>query len=145
MKLNLSRLLIIKLPVLIAMQKSMNKKEANSSITFRHWIMANPQHTGAYEMKDTRGKKAFPLKEWKEAQRTFAEAIRYGKKGVLIRTEGVEDLPDYVYLRNEPSFVVIRYPQGFVVISGETLNYEKGTSLSWERAIEISHKVIKLK
>lgn len=107
--------------------------------------MANPQRTCAYEIKDTRGKKAFPLKEWKQAQRTFAEAIRYGKKGVLIRTEGVEGLPDYVYLRNEPSFVVIKYPQGFVIISGETLNMQKGTSLSWERACDIAHKIVKLK
>lgn len=123
----------------------MQKREASSSILWRHWLMANPQRTGAYEIKDTRGKKAFPLKEWKQAQRTFAEAIRYGKKGVLVRTEGVEGLPDYIYLRNEPSFVVIRYPQGFVIISGETLNYEKGTSLSWARAQEIAHKTIVLK
>lgn len=104
--------------------------------------MANPQSTCAYEMKDTRGKKYFPLNEWKEEQRTFADAIRYGKKGVLIRTEGVTGLPDYVYLRNEPSFVVIKFPNGFVIISGEQLNYEKGTKLTWERAKEIAHKVI---
>jgi hypothetical protein len=109
--------------------------------------MANPQRTGAYEIKDTRGKKVFSLREWKPAQEVFAEAIRHGKKGVLIRTEGVEGLPDYVYLRNEPSYVVIRYPSALVIISGETLAFEKKKrkTLTLERAIEISHKVIKLK
>ena len=104
--------------------------------------MATPQRTCAFEMKDTRGKPSFYLKEWKDAQRNFAEAIRYGKKGVLIRTEGVEGLPDYVYLRNEPSYVVIKYPKGFVIIDGATLALEKSSSLTYGRAKEISALVI---
>lgn len=126
----------------------MQHKEAKASITFRHWIMANPQRTASYEMKDTRGKSSFPLREFKEAQENFAEAIRHGKKGVLIRTEGIEGLPDYVYLRNEPSFVVIKYPKHLIIISGETLSLEKKRSktatLTLGRAIDISHKVIEL-
>ena len=124
----------------------MNKMETKASILFRHWIMANPQITATYEMKDTRGKKTFPLREFKEPQERFAEAIRYGKKGVLIRTEGVEGLPDYAYLRNEPAFVVIKYPQGLAIISGETLSFEKqkAKSINWVRAKELAHKVIVL-
>jgi hypothetical protein len=87
------------------------------------------------------------LREFKPEQENFAEAIRHGKKGVLIRTEGVTGLPDYVYLRNEPSFVVIKYPKALVIISGETLVLEKKRtkSLSLKRASEIAHKVIELK
>jgi len=124
----------------------MQKKEAKSSIKFRHWLMANPQMTCAYEMKDTRGKSSFPMSEWKEAQEIFAEAIRYGKKGVLIRTEGVKGLPDYVYLHNAPSYVVIKYPKGFTIISGDALALEKKRAdtnlLTYGRAKDIAIKVI---
>lgn len=116
--------------------------ESKFAIQFRHYLMANPQRTSAYEIKDTRGKTSFYLKEWKEAQRNFAEAIRYGKKGVLIRTEGVEGLPDYVYLRNEPSYVVIKYPKGFVIIDGPTLALQKGPYLTWGQAKDIANKII---
>lgn len=124
----------------------MQKKEAKSSLLFRHWIMANPQMSASYEMKDTRGKPTFPLAEFKEPQENFAEAIRYGKKGVLIRTEGVTGLPDYVYLKNAPSFVVIKYPKHLIIISGETISMEKkvAKSLSLKRAIELSHHTIEL-
>jgi hypothetical protein len=113
------------------------KREAKFSIQFRHWLRANPQKTCAIEMKDTRGKKSFYLKEWKDAQRTFAEAIRSSSKGVLVRTEGVEGLPDYIYLRQEPSLVVIKYPLGFAIIDSAILEKEETTSLSPERAQEI--------
>lgn len=110
--------------------------------------MANPSRTGAYEIKDTRGKSSFNLNEWKPAQETFAESIRYGKKGVLIRTEGVEGLPDYVYLKNEPSYVVIKYPKHLIIISGETLTHfkkrAKKKSLTLGEAKDLSHKVIEL-
>jgi hypothetical protein len=125
----------------------MIKHESKSAILLRHWIMANKKwKTCALETKDTRGKATFPLSEFKDKQVIFAEAIRHGKKGVLIRTEGVEGLPDYVFLKNEPSFVAIKYPKGFAIISGETLALEKKRSrtLSWARAQELAHTVIVL-
>lgn len=123
----------------------MQKKEANFSIKFRHWLMANPQISGAYEMKDTRGAKAFLLREFKPEQENFADAIRNSPKGVFIRTEGVTGLPDYIYLRNAPSWVVIKYPNGFVIIDGVTLSLEKkkSTTLLWSRACELAHTIVK--
>lgn len=125
----------------------MNHPESKSSIIFRHWLMANPQMTGAYEIKDTRGKSSFNLNEWKPAQENFANAIRYGAKGVLIRTEGVEGLPDYVYLRNEPSYVVIKYPKHLIIIDGATLSLykKKKISLTLGEAKDLSFKTIELK
>lgn len=125
----------------------MPMKENKSAIKFRHWVMSQSAlKTCALEMKDTRGQSSFPFREFKETQEVFAEAIRYGKKGVLIRTEGVEGLPDYVYLKNEPSFVAIKFPLGFAIISGETLSLEKKrsnrSSLTWGRAKDLAHKVI---
>lgn len=120
-----------------------NKKtEANFGIKFRHWLMENPQRTCAYELKDTRGSNTFKLREWKQEQRDFAEAIRYSEKGVLIRTEGVVGLPDYVYLKNEPSFVVIKFPQGFCIISGDLLAIDKRKTLTFEQASALSCLVI---
>ena len=124
----------------------MKKLEAKSGTLFRHWIMENPQRTGSYEIKDTRGKSSFNLNEWKPAQEIFAEAIRYGKKGVLIRTEGVEGLPDYVYLKDEPSFVVIKYPKHLIIIDGATLSLfkKKKKTLTLGEACNISYISIPL-
>jgi penicillin-binding protein-related factor A (putative recombinase) len=121
----------------------MKKHEANFSIKFRHWLMKNPLPFGCwFEMKDTRGKDLFPLKEWKDEQREFAEALRYSKKGVLVRTEGVEGLPDYKYAYQETTFIVIKYNQGFVLVDSDTLMMQKGKSLSWEKIGDIAWKII---
>jgi len=57
--------------------------------------------------------------------------------------------PDYVWLRNEPAYISIRYPNGFVMITIGNFLFEKEKSkrksLTWTRAKEIAHKVIHLK
>jgi len=122
----------------------MQKKEAKFSIRFRHWLMAHPMKIPCwFEMKDTRGNKTFNLKEWKEEQRNFAEALKYSKKGVLVRTEGTIGLPDYKYAYQEPTFVVINFNEGFVVIEAETLAMQKGKSTDWIKAERMAHFAIK--
>jgi len=107
--------------------------------------MANPMKIQCwFEMKDTRGNKSFNLKEWKEEQRDFAEALRFSKKGVLIRTEGITGLPDYKYAYQEPTFVVIKYPDGFVLVEAETLKMCKSKSLTWEKVQDIAWKTVEL-
>lgn len=94
----------------------MINREAKSSIVFRHWIKANPQFTGSYEMKDTRGKDYFNISEVTEAQINYALAIN-SDKGVLMRVQALNaGMPDYVYLRNEPAWIVIKYPKFIAVI-----------------------------
>lgn len=118
----------------------MKKHEAKFSIRFRHWIMANPFKINCwFEMKDTRGGKRFNLKEWKQDQRDFAEGLKYSKKGVLVRTEGITGLPDYKYAYKEPTFVVINYPVGFVIIESETLAMQDVKSLDFEGASKLAH------
>lgn len=117
----------------------MLRQESKFSIQFRHWLMENPQFTCAYEIKHTRGKKAFPLREWKEEQRNFAESIQYSKKGVLVRTENVRGLPDYIYLKQAPVFVVISFPEGFAIISADNLKFYKGKSINFEQSSEIAY------
>lgn len=126
--------------LLVGTKKLMENK---LSIKFRHYIMANPPKLQCwFEMKDTRGKNSFPLREWKEEQRNFAESLKYSQKGVLIRTEGITGLPDYKYAYKEPTFVVIGYPQGIAIISADTLALQKSASLTWAKAKEISHTTI---
>lgn len=121
----------------------MRKHEADFGLRFRHWLMTNPIKLACwFEIKDTRGKASFPLKEWKEEQRNFAEALRYSTKGVLVRTDGTTGLPDYKHAYQEPTFVVIKYNDGFVLIEAETLKLQKGTSLTWEKAKDIAWKIV---
>ena len=108
--------------------------------------MANPMKIRCwFEMKDSRGKKTFNLKEWKEEQRDYAEALKYSKKGVLVRTEGSTGLPDYKYAYHEPTFVVINFPQGFLIIGAETLALHTGKSITFESGSELAIHAIKKK
>jgi hypothetical protein len=117
------------------------RQESNFSLKFRNYLKHNPFKINCwFEIKDTRGKKSFPLKEWKQAQRDFAESLRYSTKGILVRTEGVEGLPDYHYSYQEPTFVVINFPEGFTIISADTLMYYKGKSITFDQAKEIAIK-----
>ena len=125
----------------------MKHQESKASILFRHYLKAHPYHTCAIEMKDTRGSDRFPFNEVKQAQIDYGLAIK-SDKGVLIRTQAVsEGMPDYIYLRNEPSIIVIKYPKMFAMIDIETFILEKKKSkrksLTSKRAIEIAIKIIK--
>jgi hypothetical protein len=127
----------------------MQQREAKSSILFRHWIKANPQFSSAWENKDTRGKSSLPFSEVSQAQLDYGMAIK-GPKGVLLRVQAVaEGMPDYVYLRNAPSWIIVKYPSAFEIIDVETFIMEKkrskSKSLSHQRAREISTISVKTK
>ncbi len=120
----------------------MIKHESKSSVLFRHWLMANPQFTCSWEVKDTRGLDYISFSEIKQAQIDYGMAIKHSDKGVLIRTDGVEGLPDYIYVRKEPAWIIIKYPKSFEIIDVETFAMEryrsKRRSLTYERAQAIS-------
>jgi hypothetical protein len=115
--------------------------ESKAAILFRHWVKANPTFSQAYEVKQT-SSSSIPFSALEDHQAIYLQAIK-GSKGVLVRvqaTSGGE--PDYIYLRNCPASVVIKYPRGFVVIDIDTFLLEKARSkrksLLWSRAQEIS-------
>lgn len=125
----------------------MQKKEAKSSLQMRHWLMSNRDDAKSMmscgiEMKDTRGKDRFYLRELKQEQIDFAKSIKYSPKGVLIRTEGVRGLPDYIFIKNQPSYVMIKYPQGMALVDPETLEICKKKSLNWKEIQEYAIKTI---
>lgn len=127
----------------------MIQHEAKSSIRFRHWLMANPQETCTFEMKDTKGKNYLPWREIKIAQIDYGMAIEESEKGVLIRTPAISTgMPDYIYMKNEPTFIVIKFPDCFCMIPmkkiwSEMPLLQKG-SLAVEKAREIAIAVIDL-
>jgi len=125
----------------------MKRREAKFSILFRHWIMANPQVSCTFEMKDTRGKDYLPFSEVKEHQIDYGLAIK-GQHGVLMRVQGINGEPDYSYFRNAPAWVVIKYPKFFCIVDVEKFHEEhiiyKQKSLSIERARRIAREVVDL-
>ena len=124
-------------------------KEAKSSIIFRHWLRENPQYTCSIEMKDTRGKSYLSFREITEAQLNYGLAIM-SDKGVLIRVQAIsEGMPDYIYLRSTPAWIVIKYPRSFEIISVTVFilekNKSKSKSLTYVRAKEISTTSVALR
>src|SRR5665213_2861278 len=102
--------------ILPSLPKQIKHQETKFSLVFRAWIKANPQYTCSIELKDTRGKGSFPFSEVKQAQIDWALAIS-SDKGVLIRIEPiVEGMPDYIWMRNEPAYVIIKYESSFSII-----------------------------
>lgn len=126
--------------MLPSLPKKRQKKEADFGLRFRKWIEAECPPTGAYEHKSTRGRDSLPFAELKDIQ--MHHGLKVKKKGDLIRVvSGTVGAADYIWLYKEPSWVVIEYPQGFVIIDIEIFRNEAKTSvvrsLYWNRAIEI--------
>lgn len=111
------------MPNLTAQHKS---KEADFGVTFRKWLKTNSMPASAFELKHTRGKDSFPFNELKDEQIAYA---LQAKTGVLVRVIGSNGEPDYIYLKDTPAYVVIKYPDFFCFIDIDTFLKEKETSL----------------
>jgi len=116
-------------------------KEADFGLRFRKWW--NLHGKGCpYELKDTRGKEYLNYNEVSEDQ--IAVALASGtEKGVLLRiVSGTPGSPDYIGVKNTVSYIVIKYPKSFEVITIGNFLHEKETnkrkSLTIERAKAIS-------
>lgn len=101
----------------------------------------------AFELKQTSsGSISFSCVE--EHQCEYLLAIK-GDRGVLIRVQGVNGEPDYIYLRKSRANVVIKFSKSFHLIDIETFLKEKKQSarrsLTEGRAAEISIISVPLK
>jgi hypothetical protein len=123
------------------------KKEADFGVALRAFLKAHPRETCAIELKQTKTD-SLPFSAVEDRQIAYGEAIS-GDKGVLMRVEGVNGEPDYVYLRGEPAFICIRYPKQFSFITVGTFKLErsrsKRKSLIYSRAKEISILTVPMK
>ncbi len=121
-------------------------KEADASISLKHFIERTSPETCSIEEKHTRGKDYLAFSEVKDEQIAFALRIN-SAKGAWIRTLGLNGEPDHIWLKNEMAFIVIKYPKGTVFITIDNFLYEKEKckrkSLTWERAKEIATKIVK--
>lgn len=120
--------------------KKNRKKEADFGTAFKEFIKKKrPQQSYQYELKDTRGKNYFYLRELDDKQREHALRAKT-KTGNLVRViSGTSGAPDYHHFVNcQYSFIVIKYPKFFAFIDIDDLLNEKGKSLKAERAQEIS-------
>lgn len=128
----------------------MKKREADFSILFRHWLRANPMRQSCtFEMKDTRGKEMLPFSAVEPHQLVYMDSIMTSPKGVLIRVQGTNGEPDYIYLYRDPTYIVVKYPDCFCIIQYAHFVDEKESSkrksLTVERARQIAWHVVDLK
>lgn len=125
----------------------MKKREADFGILFRHWLKANPRHSCAFELKQT-SQGSIPFSCVEEHQIEYLQAIS-SDQGALIRVQGSNGEPDYVYLRNAPANIVIKFPKAFHLIAIDAFLLEKKRSprksLTSGRASEISVVSVSLK
>lgn len=124
----------------------MKKREANFGVLLRHWLKANPRLSSALELKQTTSN-ALPFNALEPQQIDYLLAVK-GKQGTLIRVQGIGGEPDYVYLRNAPATVVIRFRKEFHLIDIDAFLLEKKRSkrksLTNERARDISIVSVKI-
>lgn len=92
----------------------MIKREANNALIFRHWLRAHPQSSAAYEIKQTT-KDYISWKALEEHQENYLLSIA-GDDGALVRVQGTNGEPDYIYLRNQMAYIVIFFPGEFHII-----------------------------
>lgn len=116
-------------------------RESKASILFRHYIKKNKMYTCALEMKQTTTN-SIPFSCVTQAQIDWGMAIK-SKEGVMLRVQAVaEGMPDYIYLREEPAYLVVKFPDFMCVIDIETFAMErersKRKSLTQDRARAIS-------
>lgn len=104
--------------------KKNNKKEAVFGIFFRNWLKDNPlPYPASFELKHTRDKDYFYLAE---LQKNTNDLVRI--------TMGSKNAPDYIYTKNLPAFIVIKYPHNFYIIPAEKLYNLKTKSLKESEA-----------
>lgn len=103
--------------------------------------------TCAFEMKQTTTD-SLPFSSVEDHQLIYAEAVQDSSKGVLVRVQGTNGEPDYIYLYRDPVFIVVKYPDCFSIIPLVAFLAEKKTSsrksLTSARAREIAQETVEL-
>jgi penicillin-binding protein-related factor A (putative recombinase) len=126
--------------------KQIKKREANFATIFRIWLKAHPQDSAAFELKQTT-KPSIPFSCLEEHQESYLLAIK-SPIGKTVRVMGGHGEPDYIYLRNQDAYVVIKFPGEFHIIPIWEWRHEKlastRKSLTQSRSREIAKNVITL-
>lgn len=119
------------------------KKEADFGLKLKKWMVKNPMYSCALETKYSKGN-TFTMSEVEPEQLAWGMKIR-SNEGVMVRVIGRTGEPDYIWCRNMPSYIVIKYPKMFCLIAVPTFIQErdKQKSLTQSRASDIATIVVK--
>lgn len=123
-------------------------KEMDFGVWLKEYTMKNPHPVSTgLECKQTTDKDSILFSAVTPQQIAFGMSIK-SSKGAWIRVQGLNGEPDYIFMCNSPSNVVIRYPKGVCWIDIETFVLERDRSnrksLTWDRACEISIRTVKI-
>lgn len=125
------------------------KRESAFTTKFRRWLMLNGTW-GAYEIKHTRKKTFFLMRELRQHQldALVAAESSYGF-AYKIPDDGISYKPfDLFFLKNANAYVAIAYPKEFVIIRAGVMAAlkEKGlTTLTLPDAKKYAQLVVPLK
>ena len=123
----------------------LKKREADWTTTvFRHWLEKNGK-TGAYEVKYAKGD-SLPFSAVLPHQIENLLAVRHKTFVYKVVDMGEKNPFDCFCMTEQPAYIVIKYPKGFVLITIDAFVLEsqrsKRRSLTWQRAQEIAFKII---
>lgn len=125
----------------------MKKSEQAFTVKFNNWLKTSYKGTACFEIKDTRGREYLPFSEVKEHQIRALQVARHNTLVYKISDSAMGYKPFDVFCMTQmPAYIVIHYPNGFVLITIDIFVIEskksKRRSLTWERAQSIAWKVI---
>lgn len=119
-------------------------KEADFGLKLKKWMKKNPMYSCSLEAKQT-STESLPFSEVTNEQLAWGMSIR-SDEGIMVRVTGMTGEPDYIWCRNMPSYVVIKYLKFFCFISVPMFilekNRSKQRSLSASRAKEIATIIV---
>ena len=120
--------------------KKNRKLELDFNTVFRQYVEKHGlKYEAQYELKDTRGKNYFYIKELDEKQINHALRAKTPKGNLVRIINGTPGAADFVYYKNcQYSFIVIRYPRFLAFIDIDDLLNEKTKSITSTRAKEIA-------
>ncbi len=107
--------------------RQIRKQEGDFGLEFREW-WNRTRLPGNFELKHTRGKGYLPFNAVEDEQLVVGRAA-YSTKGILLRvTVGTTGSPDYIGQVGQITWIVVRFPKAFYVISLESFLLEKKNS-----------------
>ncbi len=122
----------------------MQKLEASITPRVNKWLSAVIKKSSPWDVKHTRGKKTFPLREIKPHQRDYLMAATT-KTGFIYKIPdiGLSHPPcDTVCFKDTDAFIVIVYPTRVYAIDIRIIDTVKDPSLTEERAELLAwHKI----
>ncbi len=121
------------------------KREANFQVTFGHWVKNIYKKSFAYEVKQTQTD-SLPFSAIVPHQIAALEQVRHSTFHFKIPDAGYQNPFDGFCMTEQPAYIVIKYPKGFVMIPIDAFVLEsknsKRRSLTWSRAKDIAFLIV---